>query len=107
MADAGVIAVTDGSRPTTLEHPVNLTTASTAPTTRRVTLSARNVAEEGSRYTDAFVGLIVAHTTASGDVLTGVVESFTNPVTGAVGWPVIRFADGRWARGTLELAVIV
>lgn len=76
------------------------------PTTRRVTLSDRKIAENGSRYTDHFVGLTVVWTGFDGDAHVGVVESFVNPLTGAVGYPIIRFPDGRWARGYRELSVV-
>jgi hypothetical protein len=75
--------------------------------TRRLNLSARQIAERGDRYTDAFLGLQVAHTTSSGDVLVGVVESFANPADRASGYPIIRFPDGRWARGERVLQVVI
>lgn len=76
-------------------------TSTSAPRTRRVTVSARKVAEAGADYWQQFLGLQVVYTAFDGEQLVGVVEGFAN------GYPVIWFADGRWARGDLDLRVVV
>lgn len=77
--------------------------------TRRVTISRTKIAQAGRQYSDRFLGLDVVWTSAwDGAQKVGVVESFGDAQSVATyGYPVIRFADGTWASGDLDLAVIV
>lgn len=67
-------------------------------TTKSLTISAFKVADQGARYTDQFTGTRVIYTTYEGTRLTGAIDGFTWE-----GYPIIRFADGKWARGDLHL----
>jgi hypothetical protein len=60
---------------------------------RKVRISTRKIAEQGSAYSDQFIGLRVMHKTFSEGTLVGTVEGF-----GPGGYATVRFDDGRWAR---------
>ena len=60
--------------------------------TRIVRLNQRRAANEGTRYTDQFVGMSAVITTHEGARLVGTVESITPGCS-----ITIRFPDGRWA----------
>ncbi len=69
--------------------------------TRRVTVSSRKVAYEGSRYTDQFLGLTVVEKTWEGQEFVGTVTEFRGEHA------VITAPDGRWMRAaTTDLRVV-
>lgn len=68
--------------------------------TRRVTISGSKLAQAGSAYSSQFLGLTVVHTTWDGEQMVGTLDRFQH------GYPVAVFADGRWARMDLDLAVV-
>jgi hypothetical protein len=78
---------------------------STRPAT--FTASRRRIAFEGRAYTDQFLGAEAIHVTWDGEVLRGVVESWGAHGAIRVGDEhcVIRFPDGRWARGDVDSLV--
>jgi hypothetical protein len=60
--------------------------------TRRITISSRKVAYQGSRYTDQFLGLTAVEKTWEG-------ENFVGTVTGFDGeYAILTAPDGRWMR---------
>lgn len=63
-------------------------------------LSSRLIANVGPAYTDAFIGHPAQFVTYEGDTLVGVVEDVR------LDGVVVRFPDGRWARGPLDSTVI-
>lgn len=74
--------------------------------THTITVDQARAADEGGRtYLDRFVGLVVVFRTYEGEVKVGTVETMTDPAQ-PWGAPVIRFADGRWARGDSDLEVV-
>lgn len=74
--------------------------------TRWTRISQRKTAFMGAAYTDQWVGLQVVHTTTPccalhpAERLVGVIERFDGF------YPIIRFADGKWARGTDALELV-
>lgn len=70
-------------------------------TTRHTRISARKWAFQGDEYASQWVGIRVMHTTYDGDRIEGVIESLDGS-----GFPIIRFADGRWARGDSHIEVV-
>jgi hypothetical protein len=71
------------------------------------TVSRKRIAFEGRAYTDRFVGAPAVHTTWEGEHMVGVVESWGAHGAIPVGDEhcVIRFPDGRWARGSVDSLV--
>jgi hypothetical protein len=74
------------------------------PTTRPVRINRSRVSAS-SAYAQTFVGLDVVVDTSEGP-LVGVVEGFRSPVSGAYGFPIVRFPDGRWTRVEYSLDVV-
>lgn len=66
--------------------------------THRVTLDQDRIAEHGVGTLDDLLGVEVLFRTWVGTVLVGTVESFA-ALGQPYGYPIIRFADGKWARG--------
>jgi hypothetical protein len=64
-------------------------------------ISRDDTAEFGADYTARFIGAKATHVCWDGEVLTGTVEAFDGI------YPIIRFADGRWARGVSGQTVTV
>jgi hypothetical protein len=75
--------------------------------TRTVTIDQDRAGDLGGRdYLGTFVGLRAVYTTWEGERLVGTVESLTGEQGQPWGLPIIRFADGRWARGNSTLEIV-
>lgn len=67
--------------------------------THQTRISARKLATT-PRFADEWVGTLVVHTTFDGERLVGKIDRFEGMR------PIITFADGRWAFGSLSVEVI-
>ena len=68
--------------------------------THRTTISRAKVAQVGKAYTDTWLGTQVVFTSYEGDRTVGTITRWDDL------YPVATFADGTWARLSLDLEVV-